>query len=141
MRYQIPMLYEPSIGYLINYLKYLQGKGYHKFYQVVGYRGLIGKYDNANCYSLCTICKQGLLCSNETKGDLPLIKAYVDGTISIKTSPVVVYVVCFGCYKKYYQTRDTIPRDVIRKEIDLMSHSKDARWFQNQQLVESPFQI
>jgi hypothetical protein len=38
MRYQIPMLYEPSIGYLIDYLKYLQEKGYHKFYQVVGYR-------------------------------------------------------------------------------------------------------
>jgi hypothetical protein len=115
MKYQIPMLYEPSIDYIIDYLKYLHGEGYCKFYQVVGYRGLFGKYDDANCYSLCTICKQGLLCSDEKKKDVPLIRTYVDKTISIKTSPVVVYVVCLGCYMKYYQTRDTILRDVIQE--------------------------
>ena len=142
MRNNIPLLYEPSIGVTVDYLKYLQGKGYNRFYQTIGYRGLFGKYDDANCYSLCTICKLGLLCSYELKGgDMPLVRTFVDGTVGIKTSPVVVYVICYGCYKKYYQTRDTVPRDMIRKEIDFMLRSEDARWIQNQQSAESPFKI
>jgi hypothetical protein len=140
MQSHIPLLYEPSIDIVGEYLKYLQGKGYSKFYQAVGYIGLFDKYDANNCCSVCTICKQGLLFSCGKKGeDLPLIRTYVDGTVGIKTSPVVVYVVCYGCYKKYYQTRDTVPRDVIRKEIDFMLHSRDSRWIRNQQLVQSPF--
>ena len=139
MQCHIPLLYEPSVDSVVDYLKYLQGKGYSRFYQAVGYRGLRGKYDDRNCYSLCTICKNGLLCSNEKEGDLPLVISYVDGTISIKASPVVVYVVCYGCYKKYYQTRETIPMDVIKKEVELMLYSKGSRWIQNNQLVESPF--
>ncbi|MGC1131451.1 MAG: hypothetical protein WA941_01405 [Nitrososphaeraceae archaeon] len=35
--------------------------------------------------------------------------------------------------------KNTIPIDVIPKEIDFMLHSKDSRWIQNHQLVESPF--
>lgn len=136
----IPILHEPSIDITVEYLKYLQEKGYRRFYQAVRYRGLFGKYDDANCNSLCTICKCGLVCSYEKKGDdIPVVTTYVDGTISIRTCPVVVYVVCIGSCKKYYQARDTIPMNVIRKEIDFMLYSDDSRWIRNQQFVESPF--
>jgi hypothetical protein len=135
----IPLLYEPSVDNVVKFLKYLQEKGYSKFYQAVRYRGLFGQYDYTNYYSLCTICKQGLLCNNEKRGDLPLVMSYVDGTIGIKSSPVVVYVVCYGCYKRYYQREETIPMGVIRKEVHFMLHSKGTRWIQNNQLAESPF--
>ena len=87
------------------------------------------------------ICKQELQRRNEKKGDMPLVWLYVDGTIGIKTSPVVVYVVCHGCYRRCYQSGETIPVDVIKKEIDFMLHSKGTRWIQNNQIVESPFYI
>ena len=69
------------------------------------------------------------------------MRAFVDGTVGIKTSPMVLYVVCHGCYKKNYQTRDTVHNECNQegKEIDFMLHPKDACWIQNQQVVETPY--
>jgi hypothetical protein len=119
----------------IEYLKRLQRNGYTKFYQAVGYMGLSGKYDENNCLSTCILCKQGLLASNKKIGDAPIPMIYVDGTIGIKTSPAVVYVICHNCYRKYYEG---IPMNMIRKEINFMLYSQDTRWIKANRIIRSP---
>lgn len=136
----IPLLTSrPLIDDTVEYLKMLQGKGYTKFYQAVGYIGVFGKYDENNCLSTCLICKNGLLACSEERGDVPIPMIYVDGTIGIKTSPVVVYIICFKCYQNYYEPKREIPMGIIKKEINFMLHSEDTRWIKAHKIIKSPY--
>jgi len=135
----IPLLtYRPLIDETVECLKVLQRIGYSKFYQAVAYLGTFGKYDENNCLSMCLICKNSLFASSEERGDVPIPRIHVDGMMGIKTGPVVVYVVCFKCYEKYYELKKETPMDIIRKEINFMLHSENTRWIKAHRIVKSP---
>jgi hypothetical protein len=65
---------------------------------------------------------------------MPILYPMTVGTASLN-SPIIVYALCFACFKK----RKKVLNNLIRKEINLMLYSPDTRWIQNHNIVQSPF--
>ncbi len=134
MEKQLPGLYLKLIEHITQDLKRWKLCGFKKFYQVVMYDGL-SKFDNRNCYVLCTLCKKPLLASIKEKGDA-LVPFVLPPKLAV--DPVVVLVMCVTCATKTYKEN---PENLMRKEIFRIILSDETRWIKNDKLVDSPLKV